>query len=74
MYIPEDFKKVNKFIDVAIPSNKSYFSRLGEVNVPSTQYTGSELARMNQDKVSQIEDYADYAEQIANEYNKDSNP
>lgn len=64
MYIPEDMKKANKFIDVSIPSNRSYFSRLGEVTQPSTQFTGEEVARMNQDKISQILDYQDYVESL----------
>lgn len=71
MYIPEDMKKANKFIDVAIPSNESYFSRLGEITQPSTQFTGEEVAKMNQDKVSQIDDYARYAEEMVEQYNKD---
>lgn len=70
MYIPEEMKKENKFIDVAIPSNRSYFSRLGEVTALSTQFTGDEVAKMNQDKISQIEDYAKYAEEMSN-YNQD---
>lgn len=70
MYIPEEMKKANKFIDVAIPSNEQYFSRLGEITQPSTQFTGEEVARLNQDKISQIEDYAKYAEEMSN-YNKD---
>lgn len=70
MFIPEEMKKANKFQDVAIPSNRSYFSRLGEVTAPSTQFTGDEVARMNQDKISQIEDYAAYAESLANESTK----
>lgn len=67
MYIPEEMKKANKFIDVAIPSNKSYFSRLGEITIPSTQFTGDEVARINQDKISQIEDFVQYAEAMAEE-------
>lgn len=70
MYIPDELKKANKFIDVAIPSNQSYFSRLGEVKVPSTQYTGEEVAQMNQDKISEIEAYAEYAEKLAEESNQ----
>lgn len=62
MYIPEDMQKPNRFIDVAIPSNKSYFSRLGEVTQPSTQFTGTEVAKMNLDKIAQIEDYLNWAE------------
>lgn len=65
MYIPEDMKKANKFLDVAIPTNKQMFSRLGEVKPLSTQYTGDEVAKMNQDKISQIEDYAQFAEEEA---------
>ena len=57
-------KKANKFVDVAIPSNRNYFSRLGEVTQPSTQFTGEEVARMNQDKISQIQDYQDYVESL----------
>lgn len=67
MYIPEEIKKVNKFVDVAIPSNRSYFSRLGEVTLPSSQYTGDEVAQMNQDKISEIEAYAEYAEKMSEE-------
>lgn len=65
MYIPEEMKKANKFVDVAIPSNQSYFSRLGEVSALSTQFTGDEVAAMNQDKISEIEAYAQYAEEMA---------
>ena len=68
MYIPDDMQKVNRFVDVAIPSNRSYFSRIGEVTVPSTQFTGEELARMNQDKIAQISeamrDYDNYVESL----------
>lgn len=75
MYIPEDMQKVNKFVDVAIPTNKSYFSRLGEVTQPSTQFTGDELAKMNQDKIAQINDYLDWAEsQNKEEYDKSEKP
>lgn len=72
MYIPEEMKKANKFIDVAIPSNESYFSRLGEITQPSTQFTGDEVAKLNMDKVSQIEDYARYAESMAEEQSNNS--
>lgn len=58
-------QKVNKFVDVAIPSNRSYFSRLGEVTALSTQYTGEQMAKINQDKIAQIVDYQDYAETMA---------
>lgn len=67
MYIPEELKKVNKFIDVAIPSNRSYFARLGEVSVPSSQFTGDDTLPLVQDKIDQIVDYAEYAEKMADE-------
>lgn len=63
-------KKANKFVDVAIPSNRSYFSRLGEVTIPSSQYTGDEVAQMNLDKISEIEAYAAYAEKLSEESNE----
>lgn len=72
MFIPEDLKKPNNFVDVAIPSNRSYFSRLGEVTQLSTQFTGDEVAKMNQDKISQIVDYQDYVESL-NESGNESN-
>lgn len=75
MYIPEDMQKVNKFVDVAIPSNRSYFSRIGEVTAPSTQFTGDELARMNQDKIAQItEAMEDYQKYVESQNSKDNEP
>lgn len=73
MYIPDDMQKVNKFVDVAIPSNRSYFSRIGEVTAPSTQFTGDELARMNQDKIAQIsEAMQDYEKYVESQNNKEN--
>lgn len=65
MYIPEEMKKENKFIDVAIPSNKSFFARLGESAPLPSQYTGDEPAIMNQDKIAQIDDYLAYAKMMS---------
>lgn len=53
MFCPEDLK-VNKFVDVRIPSNKDYFARVGRQVLPAGQYTGDEPAMMPTDKVSQI--------------------
>ena len=61
MYIPNKLK-LNKFVDVNIPANKSYFARLGEVKPLPDSFTGDEIAIMNQDKIQQIEDYQKYAE------------
>lgn len=73
MYVPEKMR-VNKFADVAIPSNKDYFARLGSQVIPSGQYTGDEPAMMPSDKVSQISaeeqrmyDEMMQAEELANE-------
>lgn len=53
MYVPESLK-VNKFVDVKIPSNKDYFARLGKQSLPEGYYTGDEAAPVPTDKVSQI--------------------
>lgn len=64
MYIPEKMQ-VNKFQDVAIPANKMYFARLGESVPPSQQFTGDEVAPINQSKIDQIEAYERYAEEMS---------
>lgn len=53
MFVPDSLK-VNKFVDVAIPSNKDYFARLGKQALPEGQYTGDDPAMMVTDKVSQV--------------------
>lgn len=67
MYIPEDLKKENRFLDVAIPTTKQLFVRIGESAPLPSSFTGDEVAVMNQDKIQQIEDYQSYAEQMANQ-------
>lgn len=67
MYIPDEMKKVNAFQDVAIPSNKSFFARLGEVNPDSLKYSGDELVPESMRKTDSINDYIDYAEMKAKE-------
>lgn len=67
MFIPDELKKPNQFIDVAIPSNESYFTRIGEVSPTSNQYTGDEVASMSSDKIDQIAAYEAYAEQMSKE-------
>lgn len=66
MYIPEKMK-VNKFQEVAIPSNKSFFARLGNVNPESLQYTGDEVAPEPMSKTDSINDYIEYAEKMSKE-------
>lgn len=62
MFIPDEMKNINQFMDVAIPSNKSYFSRIGEIQLPASQFTGEEVAAPNLDKISQMErDYEAFA-------------
>ena len=62
MYIPLVFCKENAFIDVAIPSNRSFFSRLGEVVPSSGLYSPDDVVRVNQSKIQQIEDYQKFLE------------
>lgn len=54
MYVPEDLKKVNEFVDARIPSNRDYFSRFGNCPAAPSAYTGDNVAPMPADKVSQI--------------------
>ena len=67
MYIPEEMKKVNAFQDVAIPSNKSFFARLGEVKLPDSSYSGDDLVPEQMRKVDSLADYERYAEMMAKE-------
>lgn len=69
MYIPEKMK-VNKFEDVAIPSNKSFFARLGLVSPDALQYSGDEPVPEQMSKSQSIEDYRQYAEQMSKESEK----
>lgn len=64
MYIPEKMK-VNKFEDVAIPSNKSFFARLGAVAPETLKYSGDEPIPEPMSKTDEINDYIDYAEQMS---------
>lgn len=62
--------KVNKFEDVAIPSNKSFFARLGQVSLPSSSYTGDEVVPIDQRKVDELDMFEKYAEQMSKEESK----
>lgn len=74
MYIPEELK-VNKAVDVHLPSNEVYFGRFGSASVGENLYTGDEVARMEQNKVDELEAYQRYAQQMAREeYQKDERP
>lgn len=56
--------KLNKFIPVAIPCNKTYFSRFGETNPISSQYSGDDDLPDCQSKIDAIREadreYRDY--------------
>lgn len=65
MYIPEELQKVNKFVDVAIPSPRSYFQRLGEVKPSGESFSGDDVVPEPMRKTDSINDYIDYAEQMA---------
>lgn len=71
MYIPEKMK-VNRFEDVAIPSNKSFFARLGQVSPDSLKYSGDEVIPESMRKNDSIDDYARYAELMAKEASEKS--
>lgn len=63
MYYPEEFK-LNKFVEVRIPSNREYFSRLGFVSPDNLPYIGDELISPVMSKIDAIShannDYLDY--------------
>lgn len=65
MYIPDEMKKVNKFEDVAIPSNKSFFARLGAVAPETLKYSGDEVIPEPMTKSDSFDDYLQYAEEVA---------
>lgn len=67
MYIPKALQKENKFVDVKIPANKTYFARIGNFTPSADAYSGDEPVIMNQDKIQQIEDYKKFAESQVNE-------
>lgn len=71
MLVPEKLK-LNKFKLVKIPSNKDYFARVGlqSAGTPS-QYTGDEMAVLDQSKIDQIRAAdAEYAKYLNQEVNK----
>lgn len=67
MYIPDKLKAENRFIDVAIPSNRTLFSRLGEVGVNKDLYSGDETVPIFESKSDSIDNYQKYAEAMAKE-------
>lgn len=67
MYIPESLKKENKFVDVAIPTNKMLFSRIGEIQPDQRLYSGDDPVPLNQSKSDLLDDFDKYAEAMAKE-------
>jgi len=67
MYIPKEMMKVNKFEDVAIPSNKSFFARLGAVAPETLKYSGDEVVPEQLSKSDSFDDFQAYAEMKAKE-------
>lgn len=66
MYIPEEMK-VNKFVSVHLPENATFFARFG-YQVPQSQlFTGDDRAVMPQNKLDSINDYLDYANEMASQ-------
>ena len=64
MYIPEAMK-VNKMQHVHLPSNESYFSRVGSSFPGQQLYTGDEGAPIEQNKVDELDQYQRYAVMMA---------
>lgn len=67
MFIPKELQKENAFVDVAIPSNKSLFSRFGEVTPANQMYSGDDKVPLYESKSDSIEAYQKYAEMMAKE-------
>lgn len=70
MFIPIEMQKENKFVDVAIPSNKSFFARLGNVDPGTLKYSGDEVVPEQMSKVDSLADYELYAEEMAKKESK----
>lgn len=65
MYCPKELK-LNKFREVKIPSNASYFQRYGFAAVPSESlYTGDEELDYGQTKLDAIAEGAELYERFA---------
>lgn len=70
MWFPEELK-VNKFVDVHLPDNMTYFSRFGMQSVGQQFYTGDDVAVLEGRKVDDLQAYQKYAEMMAQqEYDK----
>lgn len=67
MFVPVEMQKVNCFEDVAIPSNKSFFARLGAVAPESLKYSGDDLVPEPMSKSDSFDDFQAYAEMKAKE-------
>lgn len=67
MYIPKEMMKVNRFEDVAIPSNKSFFARLGAVAPETLKYSGDDVVPEQLSKSDSFDDFQAYAEMKAKE-------
>lgn len=61
MYKPAKMR-LNKFVDVAIPKNSDYFMRLNgsRPDIPSSAYTGDDVAPMPDRKVDILADMDSY--------------
>ena len=56
MYVPDDKLKVNKFRIVAIPRPIEFMARFGVANMPSSAFSGDELAPNQDHEAEQCED------------------
>lgn len=61
MYVPKQEMKINKFRLVVIPKNRDYMVRFGAVT-PGGNFSGEEVAPVQQNKVDDLETWSRYAE------------
>lgn len=60
MFFPDDAQKVNRFKQVAIPTNAQFFARYGLSASPLSEYSGDEIAPTPRTKVDIYADMQAY--------------
>lgn len=59
MFVPEK-NKLNKFKLVKLPKPCDMFARFGQMDTPSSQFTGDEVAVMASRKIDSLADMEEY--------------
>lgn len=60
MYFPSEDMKINRFKVVAIPRPLEYMARFGGANMPSSMYSGDDVAPLPRQKVDMLADAEAY--------------